>query len=189
MLYPCQNTMNLAITNKDKALQLLGKLYDAEVAQFTLERIWSRLPRERIPAVLPRNHCMIISYADSISADGETPLQTLRRFLNVHVGETFGRVHLLPFFPSSSDDGFAVIDYRMVDHHVGSWQDIEDLAGDYDLMFDLVINHCSRESLWFADFINGRDPGRHYFITLPEESDVSQVVRPRSSPLISWENS
>lgn len=177
--------MNLAITNKDKALQLLCNLYDAEVAQFTVDSIWSRLPREPIPTVLPRNHCMIISYADTISADGETPLQTLRRFLSVHVGETFGRVHLLPFFPSSSDDGFAVIDYRMVDHHVGSWQDIEDLAGDYDLMFDLVINHCSRESLWFADFINGREPGRHYFITLSEESDVSQVVRPRSSPLIS----
>jgi len=177
--------MNIATTNKEQALQLLYTLYEPGVAQAALDSIWSRLPKQQIAAVEPRNHCMIISYADTISAEGEAPLQTLRRFLSVHVGDTFGRVHLLPFFPSSSDDGFAVIDYRMVDHHVGSWQDIEDLAGDYDLMFDLVINHCSRESLWFADFINGREPGRHYFITLPEESDVSQVVRPRSSPLIS----
>ncbi len=177
--------MNIAATNKDIALQLLCTLYEPGVAQTTLERIWSRLPDQPIPGAAPRNHCMIISYADSVSTEGEAPLQTLRRFLNVHVGETFGRVHLLPFFPSSSDDGFAVIDYRMVDHHVGAWQDVEDLADNYDLMFDLVINHCSRESLWFADFVNGREPGRHYFITLPEESDVSQVVRPRSSPLIS----
>jgi len=131
------------------------------------------------------NPCMLITYADSLRAEGETPLVTLRKFLLLHVGDMFGTVHLLPFYPSSSDDGFAVIDYRLVDHHVGSWEDVQALAADYDLMFDLVINHCSRESLWFADFINGRDPGRNYFITLPEESDTSAVMRPRSTPLIS----
>ena len=177
--------MNHAITNKDKALHLLRSLYENGVAQATLDRIWLRLPNQSIQSAAPRNHCMIISYADTITAEGEAPLATLRRFLHVNVGQAFGRLHLLPFYPSSSDDGFAVIDYRMVDHHVGGWQDIEGLAQDYDLMFDLVINHCSRESLWFADFINGREPGRRYFITLQEESDVSQVARPRSSPLIS----
>ena len=177
--------MNVATANRKTALQLLCKLYEPDIAQTVLQQIWQRLPDGRQAPGSKRNDCMIISYADSISAEGEVPLQTLRRFLSIHVGDTFGRLHLLPFFPSSSDDGFAVIDYRMVDHHVGGWCDIEDLAQDYDLMFDLVINHCSRESLWFADFINGRDPGRHYFITLPEESDVSAVMRPRSSPLIS----
>ncbi|MYI69337.1 MAG: alpha-amylase [Boseongicola sp. SB0673_bin_14] len=102
-----------------------------------------------------------------------------------HIGGAFGRLHVLPFFPSSSDDGFAVIDYRRVDHRLGNWENVRTLTERYDTMFDLVINHCSRESPWFADFIGGREPGRHYFITLPEESDTSAVVRPRTTPLVS----
>ncbi len=132
-----------------------------------------------------RNDCMLIVYADTLVADAQPPLQTLQRFLKARVGNTFGRLHILPFFPSSSDDGFAVIDYRRVDHHHGGWEDIRALSQHYNTMFDLVINHCSRESLWFADFIGGRDPGRRYFITLPEESDTSAVVRPRATPLVS----
>ena len=128
---------------------------------------------------------LLITYADTIRNDHDAPLKVLHQFLVRHLGADLGAVHLLPFYPSSSDDGFAVIDYRMVDHHLGSWEDVQRLASDFELMFDLVINHCSRESLWFADFVSGRDPGRHFFITLTEESDTSAVVRPRSTPLIS----
>ena len=140
------------------------------------------------PAAHPasrRNDCMLIVYADTLLEDDRPPLESLGRFLEKHVGAVFGRLHVLPFFPSSSDDGFAVVDYRRVDHRLGGWEDVRALSGRYDTMFDLVINHCSRESLWFADFIGGRDPGRNYFITLPEESDTSAVVRPRTSPLVS----
>lgn len=177
--------MNLnRVNNRDKALALLRQLYDPGTAELTVDRIWQRLP-EFASHAIQRNDCMLITYADSIQQLDEVPLQTLHQFLQSHLADVVGRVHVLPFFPSSSDDGFAVIDYRMVDHHVGGWPDLEQLAESYDLMFDLVINHCSRESLWFADFVGGRDPGRNYFITLPEESDVSAVARPRSTPLIS----
>ena len=132
-----------------------------------------------------RSDCMLIVYADTIFTENESPLATLGQFLDSHADGVFGRLHILPFFPSSSDDGFAVIDYRRVDHRLGGWDDVRRLSGRFDAMFDLVINHCSRESLWFADFIGGRDPGRHYFITLPEESDTSAVVRPRTTPLVS----
>jgi sucrose phosphorylase len=128
---------------------------------------------------------MLITYGDTLRNQQEAPLAILHQFLTRHLGADLGAVHLLPFYPSSSDDGFAVIDYRMVDHHIGSWEEIQALARDYELMFDLVINHCSRESLWFADFVSGRDPGRHFFITLTEDSDTSAVIRPRSTPLIS----
>ena len=172
-------------SNRDRATELLNELYDPGTAELTVDRIWQRLP-QRTPAAQPeRNDCMLITYADSVQNPGDVPVHTLDDFLTKHLADVIGRVHLLPFFPSSSDDGFAVIDYRMVDHHVGGWPDIEHLARSYDLMFDLVINHCSRESLWFADFVGGRKPGRDYFITLPEESDVSAVARPRSTPLIS----
>ena len=78
--------MNRAKTNKDQALRLLGSLYESGVAQDTLDRIWLRLPKESIPSAAPRNHCLIISYADTISEEGEAPLATLRRFLHVNVG-------------------------------------------------------------------------------------------------------
>ena len=118
-------------------------------------------------------------------AEDYRPLVTLGRFLDSHIGGAFGRLHVLPFSPSSSDDGFAVVDDRRVDHRLGGWEDVRALSERYDTMFDLVINHCSRENLWFADFIGGRNPGRRYFITLPEESDTSAVVRPRTTPLVS----
>jgi sucrose phosphorylase len=165
--------------------ELLSHLYSADEAERLAVRLLAHVPKAPRPHVTKRNPCMLITYADTIRAEGEAPLKTLHRFLKLHVADTFGAVHILPFYPSSSDDGFAVIDYRLVDHHFGNWEDIAAIADDYELMFDLVINHCSRESLWFADFVSGRDPGRNYFITLPEESDTSAVVRPRSTPLIS----
>jgi len=173
------------MNNRERAAELLRPLYGPEAAGPLLDRLWALLPDKGDAPPAQRNDCMIITYANSIQADGEPPLRTLGRFLGTYLGSSFGRLHVLPFFPWSSDDGFSVIDYRMVDHQYGSWREIEALERDYDLMFDLVINHCSRESLWFADFVGGRDPGRHYFITLLAGSDVSAVARPRSTPLIS----
>ena len=175
----------------NRLTSLLERLYEPVVAgRLAAELLglaWELRPPSAAapPAVRARPEGMLITYADTITTEGEVPLQTLARFLDRHVGDSIGRLHLLPFFPSSSDDGFAVIDYRRVDHRVGSWEDVRALAERYDPMFDLVINHCSRENLWFADFVSDREPGRHYFITLPEGSDVSAVVRPRTSPLIS----
>ncbi len=155
-----------------------------EVGGLTRELLGLALSRSARPAAA-RSDCMLIVYADTVFAENEAPLVTLGQFLDKHVDGVFGRLHILPFFPSSSDDGFAVIDYRRVDHRLGGWDDVRRLSGRFDVMFDLVINHCSRESLWFADFIGGREPGQRYFITLPEESDTSTVVRPRTTPLVS----
>jgi sucrose phosphorylase len=93
-------------------------------------------------------------------------------------------VHVLPFFPSTSDDGFSVVDFRAVDPELGVWEDLTGLARRAQLMVDLVLNHVSRESLWFIDFVAGRDPGQHYFIDLEPHTDTSAVVRPRTSPLL-----
>ncbi|MEM8769441.1 MAG: alpha-amylase family glycosyl hydrolase [Pseudomonadota bacterium] len=171
----------------DALRPLLALLYHDDLAgplALRLSRI-ARALRANTSSRSDTNRPLLITYGDTIRDDGEAPLVTLRRFLKRHIGASMGAVHVLPFYPSSSDDGFAVIDYRMVDHHLGGWEDVRGLAEDYELMFDLVINHCSRESLWFADFISGRDPGRHFFITLTEGSDTSAVIRPRSTPLIS----
>ena len=127
---------------------------------------------------------VLIAYGDMVGTDGEAPLATLRRFLEQRVGDAVSALHLLPFFPSSSDDGFAVIDYRDVDPALGTWADIEALGGDYRLAVDLVINHVSGQSHWFRAYCNGLAPERHYFIEVDPATDLSGVVRPRTTPLL-----
>jgi sucrose phosphorylase len=127
---------------------------------------------------------MLICYGDSIRDEPSTPLNALRRFASKHLTQSISTIHILPFFPSSSDDGFAVIDYQSVRHDLGNWTDIEAFHEHFDLMFDLVINHCSRENLWFADFIGGRKPGCNYFHEMPSMIGLENVVRPRNSPLL-----
>lgn len=126
----------------------------------------------------------IITYGDSIRQAGEATLQTLRRFLHGYCGEVVNSVHILPFFPYSSDDGFAVINFVTVNESLGDWGDIEAIAGEYRLMADLVINHCSSRSQWFENFKQGKSPGEDYFYSVAAESDLRNVVRPRTSPLL-----
>jgi sucrose phosphorylase len=127
---------------------------------------------------------VLITYADMVYAAGETPLATLRRFLAQRLKESIRIVHLLPFFPSSSDEGFSVIDYREIDPALGSWRDVQAIGEDFDLMFDVVLNHASSQSKWFKQFINGVAPYRDYFIDIEADTDLSEVVRPRTSPLL-----
>ncbi len=130
-----------------------------------------------------RDICLI-TYGDSIMRDGEAPLHTLKRFLDNNVSEVINSVHILPFFPYSSDDGFSVIDYSSVNEALGSWQDIKDISSSYHLMSDLVINHCSSRSAWFSHFIEGQGEGSDFFFTTEPENNLSDVVRPRTSPLL-----
>ena len=126
----------------------------------------------------------MITYGSTIRSAGEPPLQTLHRFLKQYIGQTIGTVHILPFFPHSSDDGFSVIDYLQVDDALGDWSDIESIAADYRLMGDLVINHGSSKSTWFQQFLSDEAPGRDYYYTAEPAADLGQVVRPRSHPLL-----
>jgi sucrose phosphorylase len=90
----------------------------------------------------------------------------------------------LPFYPWTSDDGFSVVDYREVDERYGNWDDVSRLSEEFELMFDLVLNHCSSKSPWFKEYISGVEPGRNYIMEGDEEADLSSVVRPRASPLL-----
>jgi sucrose phosphorylase len=93
-------------------------------------------------------------------------------------------IHILPFYPSSSDDGFSVMDYRAVDPALGTWQDIERMGESFQLMFDCVINHTSVQGEWFQAFLKDEEPYRDYFITVQGDPDLSQVARPRALPLL-----
>lgn len=132
------------------------------------------------------NECdqWLITYGNSLVDGDASPLSVLTDFLANHLEGTFSGVHLLPFFPWSSDDGFSVIHYREVDPALGDWPQVRALCQYGDLAVDLVLNHVSRESLWFVDYLSGSQPGRNYFIEMDPETDLSAVVRPRSSPLL-----
>jgi len=127
---------------------------------------------------------MMITYGDSILREGRAPLRELYNFTVRELKETISGVHILPFNPYSSDDGFSVIDYTAVNPKLGTWEDITAIGHEFDLMGDLVINHCSRESVWFKNYIKNKAPGRGYFINGTEYEDLSKVVRPRSTPLL-----
>jgi len=126
----------------------------------------------------------LISYADSVIEDQQAPLQTLKKFVDQRLKTAVSGVHILPFFPYSSDDGFSVINYVEVNQSFGNWDDIKAIAEDYDLMADLVINHCSARSVWFEKYKQGKHPGADYFVEASADDDLSQVVRPRTSTLL-----
>tara|TARA_R110002072_G_scaffold140765_9_gene285253 strand:- start:15387 stop:17135 length:1749 start_codon:yes stop_codon:yes gene_type:complete len=127
---------------------------------------------------------IMITYGDSLLMEGEKPLHTLEHFLDNYGEGILNSVHILPFFPYSSDDGFSVMDFTSVNESLGDWDDIETIAHKYRLMSDLVINHCSAKSQWFQNFIQQIDPGKDYFFTASPKDDLSDVIRPRTNPLL-----
>ncbi len=130
------------------------------------------------------NDIVTITYGDSIKKPDEHPLNTLHRFLKEQLDNVTNTIHILPFYPFSSDDGFSVINYCEVNQSLGGWSDINKIADDFSLMADLVINHCSSRSLWFDNYKQRKDPGSDYFIEVDPETNLSDVVRPRTSPLL-----
>lgn len=159
----------------------------AEVAQQALKEM--RLDEH---CHQPALHCdlwdqsstIMITYGDSLFSEGEKPLLTLKHFLDEQCEGLINSVHILPFFPYSSDDGFAIMDFSSVNEALGDWQDIQNIAKNYRLMGDLVINHCSSRSIWFENFIRAEGAGHDYFFTECPDTDLSAVVRPRTSPLL-----
>ena len=137
------------------------------------------------PHSCDQRSALLITYPDSIQVQGKPSLPVLQKALETHVGDSFTHLHILPFFPASSDDGFSIIHFRSVETAFGQWPDLQALGKSYSLVFDLVLNHVSARSGWFQDYIGGIAPGRHYFIEAdPAEATLKKVVRPRSSPLL-----
>jgi len=131
---------------------------------------------------------VLITYGSSIRTDNEIPLRTLKNFLKEQLSGIISSVHILPFFPYTSDDGFAVSDFMTVNPALGSWDDINAISREFYLMTDLVINHVSSAHPWFKNFLQNISPGRDFFIEAIEGADYSKVVRPRSTELFTRYN-
>ena len=170
-------------------LRRLRLLYGDD-ADSTLERIASLAENFTPPAAArgelwTERDVVVITYADQVQAPDTPPLAELQSFLLEHeLQDVINTVHILPFSPYSSDDGFSVIDYNAVNPEFGTWHHVAGIGESFEMMFDLVLNHCSASHDWFQKYLAGEAPYTGYFIDLPPETDLSQVTRPRSSPLL-----
>ncbi len=189
---------------RERMRDRLQRLYGARAARAwlpELERILTVHHAHKPPEMLEKErdydpgerfcqeHIILITYGDIVQGEGPTPLATLHRFVDTYTDGAINTLHLLPFFPYSSDRGFAVIDYRRVDERLGSWADIRDHKRRYDLMFDAVLNHCSSYSEMFQAFLNGDPAYRDFFLAFesPEALNPEQrrrIFRPRTSDIL-----
>ncbi len=161
----------------DAALAELAPKLDAFRAQHPRAPV---APADR----LGREDAVLIAYGDHVKAEGEAPLATLGRVLRGPLADTVTGVHVLPFYPWTSDDGFAVSDYTSVDPELGSWSDVRGLGATHRLMFDAVINHTSSEHPWFGAWLADDPRYAGHFRAVDPSTDLSDVVRPRTTPLL-----
>ena len=171
----------------------LSLIYGIDEADVLLERLYRMVGRygvgmqpSQTGISLSSKDVVLITYADMVKGDevGQSSLSSLRDFCTARLKGAVSTIHILPFYPWTSDDGFSVVDYREVSTDYGTWEDISKLGEDFDLMFDLVLNHCSAKSPWFKEYVSGVEPGLNYIMEGDPEKDFSMVVRPRSTPLL-----
>lgn len=181
-------TNTVSIEKMESIIQKLELLYGDKAKEVyqEIEKLMEKYSNANLSPKpwVSEDDVMLITYGDSIKNDGEAPLQTLREFLVKYIKDVVSGVHILPFYPYTSDDGFSVVDYREIDPKLGSWSDVNDIAKDFDLMFDAVINHISKSSEWFQGYLKGDEKYKNFFIEADPSLDYSHVTRPRALPLL-----
>jgi sucrose phosphorylase len=177
----------------DAVKGILNKIYGTKKGTLAFDKILPLI--DKFPGkkrqrqdYFSQEDVVLITYGDSLFSNEEAPLKTFRRFAAKHFKEVFSTIHILPFFPYSSDDGFSVVDFYCVNPKLGCWEDIKSLGGDFQLMFDLVLNHVSSKSKWFKKYLNEEQGFEDLAIEADPStdltSDLSVVTRPRSLPLL-----
>ena len=172
------------IYSREVAQSLMGRLKNSMDVYARSEIIRAKSRKYGNRPVISEKDSILITYADTIYREDEKPLKTLHHFLKSYVKDIVTGIHILPFFPSSSDGGFAVINYKEVDPRFGTWEDIRRISRDYHLMVDLVLNHVSSQSKWFQRFLRGDKRYRNYFIWYNRNVQMPEVFRPRETPLL-----
>ncbi|EDB3198717.1 sugar phosphorylase [Listeria monocytogenes] len=166
----------------------LRKIYQAAYQPAYLEKMlacaenYSNNRRGSIDTISEKN-VYLIAYGDSIFEKNKHPLQTLNEFLQEYAQDVITDVHLLPIFPSTSDDGFSVTDYKQIDEQLGDWDDVQKMSENFRVMLDFVANHMSKSSDWFKRFSDNEAPYNQFFIEKNSQFDYKNVTRPRTSPL------
>ncbi|MFV1975808.1 MAG: sugar phosphorylase, partial [Candidatus Scalindua sp.] len=166
-------------------LERICKVYYAYKTEEIIKSEKTFDPKERFT----EEDVILITYGDLIREDGVSPLATLSKFCGIYLKQTINTLHILPFFPHSSDRGFSVTDFETVDPRLGTWENIEDLETRYKLMFDGVINHVSSKSRWFQRFLEGTPHYKDFFISYNSYDDLTSqerhlIFRPRTSDIL-----
>ena len=165
------------IYSNDLSKKQINNLY------LDIKSIFTEVIKDKKKELWSEKDVLLITYADSIIKKNQKNLITLSNFLTKYCKE-FTYVHILPFFPFSSDDGFAVEDYKKIKKEHGSWNDLNKITKSFKIMVDLVINHCSSRNRLFKNFLENKDPGKDFFISSQKKFPTSKkIVRPRSSDL------
>lgn len=158
-----------------------------------MDELKTTLPKEE-KRLFNENENLLITYADQVYGEEATPLSYLNRFVSETLQNKVSHVHLLPFYPWSSDDGFSPIDYQQVDHKSGSWEDVEGMK--QIKMFDCVFNHISSKCEFFQRALKGESEFEEMFHVYSEDEyndpdfqeQIKKIVRPRTSPLFTKYN-
>jgi len=166
--------------NEQIIIDGLKKLYGEKAEEVkrevetVIEKYRSSLPHYE--KRLTEKDVVLITYADTIRREGQFPLETLDEFLRENLERLINTIHILPFFPFSSDDGFAITDYYAVNPEFGTWGHIRQLSVDFRLMFDAVINHMSKDSDWFKGFLAGKPDFENFFVEVDENDERLKQV-------------
>ena len=134
--------------------------------------------------IISEKTLLLISYGDNLKNKNEVPLKTLKNFFEKNLKNCFEILHILPFYPSSSDGGFSVTDHKNVNKDLGTWNDICLLSKHASIMADLILNHSSIKGKWFNSFIKEKEDYKNFFFTIDDNFDFSKVIRPRDHKLI-----
>ena len=179
-----QERVAATLTKIEPRLKFLYGQRAAE-AQAALRPVLERHEVATEPATWSERDVVLITYGDQVRTIDGPALSGLQEFLtSENLTDVINTVHILPFCPYSSDDGFSVIDYRQVQPDIGDWSHVRELSSHVNLMFDLVLNHCSQQSDLFKKYLAGEEPYTRYFVEGDPHADLSQVTRPRSLPLL-----
>ncbi len=127
---------------------------------------------------------LVICYGDNINSNQKSSIKVFQNFFKKNLKKYFNAIHFLPFYPSSSDSGFAVKDHYKIEKRIGNWSDIKKISKNNHVMADIVINHSSARGLWFKNFLKKKRPGKDYFLTVNSKFNTSKVVRPRDHKLL-----
>jgi sucrose phosphorylase len=181
----------MELTINEKIQKRLTSLYEQSVANDTKNQLdtlvekWSKKLSKGETKSPTEKDVVLITYGDQVSDGKSAPLKCLGEFFKDKLTGIINSVHILPFYPDTSDDGFSVVDYRQVKEEWGSWEHVQEMGKDFNMMFDAVFNHISKSSDWVQGHLKGQPEFADFCIECDPKKDYSQVVRPRALPLLS----
>ncbi len=174
----------------NKVQMRISNIYENEDIGLISRRIEKKLADAKARVDLARKphwdekDVVLITYGDQFYQEQTPTLASLKTFYKEYLSDKFEVVHILPFYPYSSDDGFSVIDYEKINPVCGDWEDLASLSGETRIMFDFVCNHISAQSAWFKGYLANDPEYQNFFVDVDPGEDLSAVTRPRTSPLL-----